>query len=526
MPIRAAVIIVVLLCPLCFSADWPQWGGRDNRNNISDEKDLPDGFVPGANVSSGGAVDLSTARNVRWVARLGSNCYGNPTVAGGRVFVGTDDQTVVEDSRLQRARGGLVKCFDEKTGRLLWQLVTPERTGLPKQFHFSQQYLGCCSSPTVEGDRAYVIASDGNVLCLDVRGQADGNQGPFMDEGKYMVGPGKPAVALKPTDADIIWKTDLIDDVGVAPHDATSCSILIHGDVLYLGTSNGVDQGHEKIVRPDAPAFVALDKKTGRLLAREHEGLSSRLFHCQWSSPSLGMVDGKALIFVGGGDGFCYAFEELTSVPEKPIYLKKAWSYDCNPPQYRLRDGQPIRYTAGDKRKKGSPNKNDGTYVGPSDVIATPVFLNNRIYVAIGQDPAHGRGRGMFHCIDATKSGDITQSGRIWTYDALERTIATATIADGLVYITDIAGKMHCLDADTGKPKWVFESKAETWGGALVADGKVYFGNQREFFIMQAGPELKLLGTIRLRAAVYSTPVAANGTVYIATQRHLWAVGK
>ena len=247
------------------------------------------------------------------------------------------------------------------------------------------------------------------------------------------------------------------------------------------------------------------------------------MFHAQWSSPSLGKVGKKALVCVGGSDGFCYAFEALNKVPAKPATLKTAWKYDCNPPNYRFRDGQPVRYMAGDKRKKDSPNKNDGTYVGPSEIIATPVFYHDRVYVAIGEDPAHGRGKGMLHCIDATKTGDITQSGRIWTYDGMDRTIATAAVADGLVYIPDIAGRLHCLDAETGKCYWVYETKTETWGGPLVADGKLYFGNQKEFFVMATGKEARVLSRVRLGSPVYSTPIAANGVVYAASQNYLWA---
>src|SRR6202022_3003169 len=106
---------------------------------------------------------------------------------------------------------------------------------------------------------------------------------------------------------------------------------------------------------------------------------------------------------------------------------KKVWSYDCNPPSYKVRDGKPIHYTDGDRRRPRSPNKDDGLYVGPSEIIATPVFYKDRVYVAIGQDPMHGRGRGMLHCIDATKTGDITETGRAWASAGLARTTAPAT---------------------------------------------------------------------------------------------------
>ncbi|NLY00179.1 MAG: PQQ-binding-like beta-propeller repeat protein [Rhodopirellula sp.] len=528
MPHRGFITGLVLAgCAIAFTAaaaDWPQWGGGDSRNMASSETGLPDGFVPGSKSSDGSGIDLATTKNVRWTARLGSAAYGNPTVAGGRVFVGTDDLTVAEDPRFKRTRGGIVKCLDEASGRLLWQLVVPVRTHVPEGLLFGHQHLGICSSPAVEGDRVYVVTSAAEVVCLDVKGQSNGNDGPFVDEGQYMVGPDQTAVGVKAADGDIVWRFDLIDELGIRPHDATSCSILVYGDLLYLSTSNGVDKPHEKVLAPHAPAIVALDKRTGKLAAVEDEKLSSRLYHCQWSSPSLGEVANKPLVFFGGGDGCCYAFEARSQTADPPAPLVKVWSYDCNPPEYLYRDGKRIPYYQGDRRKANSPNKNDGKYVGPSQIIATPVFDRGRVYVAIGQDPAHGRGKGLLHCIDATKTGDITRTGRIWTYDGLDRTIGTATVSEGLVYVVDVAGRLHCIDADTGEPCWVYETNSEAWGSPLVADGKVFFGTKNGFYIVAAGRELRRLNKIQLGSPMYSSPIIANGTLYVASQRYLWAV--
>jgi len=214
----------------------------------------------------------------------------------------------------------------------------------------------------------------------------------------------------------------------------------------------------------------------------------------------------------------------LAEAPAQPVPLRKVWSFDCNPPHYRLRDGKPIPYYDGDKRKHNSPNKNDGLYVGPSQIIATAVFEAGQVYVAIGQDPAHGRGRGMLHAIDAAGSGDITISGRLWSYDGLDRSIGTVAVAGGLVYALDVAGRLHCVDAQSGQPCWVHETKAEAWGSPLVADGKVFFGNQKSFFIMRHGREPVVLSEIRLGSPVYSSAIAANGVLYVASQKYLWAV--
>ena len=91
--------------------------------------------------------------------------------------------------------------------------------------------------------------------------------------------------------------------------------------------------------------------------------------------------------------------------------------------------------------------------------------------------------------------------------------MATAAIHDGLVYVTDLSGRLYCLEADTGRCLWTHDTDAETWGGALVADGRLYFGNKKGLHVLRAGREAAPLEKIPLGAAAYSTPVAANGAL-------------
>jgi outer membrane protein assembly factor BamB len=519
------VTLGAIISPLIgLAADCPQWGGQDGRNMVCGEKGLVDWFEPGKKSPQGDGIDMATTQNVKWVVRLGSQTYGNPTIAHGRVFVGTNDEDL-SDPRFEATRGGLLKCLDEATGKLLWQLVVPKRTGMPPTMLFDHLALGVCSAPTVDGDRIYIVTNRNEVVCLDINGMADGNQGPFVDEAHFAVPSDKPPVPPGAKDADILWRFDMIDEGLSWPQDAANCSIVVHGDLVYVCTANGVDKSHDKVPLPLAPSLIVLEKKTGRLVGVDDEKIGTRLFHGQWCSPSLGTVGDKSLLFFGGGDGICYAFETMEAMSKSPSLLKKAWSYDCNPPEFRFKDGEPIHYRDGDKRRKHG-NTNDGSFVGPSEIIATPVFYNNRIYVAVGQDPSHGRGKGILHCIDATKTDDITHSGKIWSYTDIDRTISTVSIADGLLYIADVAGRLHCLDAETGKPYWVYDTKAEIWGSTLVADGKVYLGTKKDLLVFAAGKEAKLINEIYLGSPMYNTPVAANGVLYIASQRYLWAVEK
>jgi outer membrane protein assembly factor BamB len=302
--------------------------------------------------------------------------------------------------------------------------------------------------------------------------------------------------------------------VGVFPHNVSSCSPLIHGDILHTATSNGVDWSHTNIPGKFVPGLIALDKNTGKLLGEEASGVSERVLHASWSSPAIGPVNGKDILVWGGGDGFAYGFDPKPVMDEDEGFpvLKELWRYDGNPPHYRVdENGNPRKYA---------------TFKGPSEIIGTTVIHDGLVYAIIGQDPEHGDGVGRLSCIDPSKTGD--QSGQaVWTYDEIGRSISTPSIADGLVFAAEYDGDIHCVDAKTGKPYWVHETGSRVWASTLVADGKVFLGTEDgEVVILAASKEKKLLGTIELHAPIYSSAVAANETLYVGTQTHLYAIGK
>jgi outer membrane protein assembly factor BamB len=516
-PFVAAAVAASTLFSLSAGAeDWPMWGGKPARNMYCPAKNLPERFTKSGSgdikfKNGTEEVDRSNTENLKWVAKLGGQSYGNVTVAGGRVFIGTNN----ENPRDPRSIGdrSILLCLDEKTGNLLWQLVIPKlASGKVNDW----ESLGLLSSSTIEGDRLFVVSSRCEALCLDVDGMANGNDGPFKDEAKYVVkdvvlDKGKPTerpappIEPGPKDADLIWRYDMIDELGVFPHNASDCAPLVIGDLVYVNTSNGQDWGHSNIPSPNSPSLIALDKRTGELMGEDDAKIGPHIFHGQWCSPSAGVVNGRQLIFLGGGDGICYAFDPKPVKEGDTSYIKKVWWYDCNPPE---------------RKKFKYPDAE-----GPSEINATPVFWKNRIYTAVGQDPEHGEGVGILTCIDATKTGDITKTGKIWSYDKIHRSLSTASITpEGLLFIADFSGYLHCFDAETGKLYWTHDLKAHIWGSTLVADGKVYLGDEDgDLMVFEASKEKKLLSTTNLGAPVYSTPVTANGVLYISSNTHLFA---
>ena len=520
---RAACSLTVLLAGLAFThaEDWPRWGGNDpGRNMYSTAKGLPDKFGPVTPDKQGHFtfsfkpgtedVDLSGVANVKWVVKLGSQTYGNPVVANGKVFVGTNNATP-RDPKYKEDRSCLY-AFNEYNGDFLWQLAVPKlASGKVNDW----EYLGILASPNVEGGKVWVVTNRCEVVCLDAEGLTNGNQGPFKDEAKYLGGPGKPSIEPGPKDADILWRYDMMDELGAYPHNASNCSVITLGDKLFACTSNGQDWTHVNVPSPQSPSFIMLDKSTGELLAEDDAKIGTNIKHGQWTSPSLGKVNGKDQVYFGGGDGILYAFGTEPVKEGDSTFMKKVWWFDAVPEEYKKdKAGKLIKYPAAD---------------GPSEINATPVFYKNRVYVAIGQDPEHGEGVGRLVCVDATKTGDITKSGLIWDFKEIHRSISTVSIdpANGLLFIADFSGFLYCLDAETGKKQWEYDMKAHMWGSTLVADGKVYLGDEDgDVCVFASDKKMKLLSEVNMGFPVYSTPIVANGVLYIGTQTYLMAIGE
>ncbi len=442
--------------------DWPMWGGNPQRNMSSPTKNLP------------AAWNIQTGKGIKWKADLGSTSYGNPIVTNGKIFLGTNNDNP-KNPAITGDRGVLL-CLREADGKFLWQAVSDK---LEAAFDWPEQ--GVCSSPAVEGSRLYYVTNRGELVCLDTEGFLDGkNDGAFQDE-----------IYKGPTDADIIWKLDMMKELGIRQHNMANSSPAIWADLIFVETSNGLDENNEKLPAPLAPSFIAVNKNTGKVVWQDNSP-GEKILHGQWSSPALGDVAGIMQVFFPGGDGWLYGFEAKTG--------KKLWRFNMNP--------------------KDAVWPKTLNYI-----ISTPVFFEGKIYLAAGQDPENGEGIGHMYCIDPGKSGDITESGRIWHYDKIRRSISTAAIADGLIYISDFTGFLHCLDIVTGKPYWTYDMLAAIWGSPFVADGKVYLGDEDgDLAIFQAGKDLKQIAEINMGNAVYGTPIAANGVLYIMTRNTLYAI--
>lgn len=509
---RLAALICVYLCSSAVPSpaaaeDWPIWGKDASRNMVAPNAGpIPHDFYPGDEIGRTGKIDPKTQKKIKWVAKLGSQAFGNPVVSQGKILVGTNN----ESPRNAKYKGdrSVFYCLDEKTGDLIWEFSL-HKLGAGKVSDW--EFLGMCSSPAVVGDRVYVVTNLCEIVCLDLHGLSNGNQG-FQNEGQYYAGKGKPAIKLEATDADVIWRYDMREELNVFPHNITSNSCLVIDGVVYVATSNGVDWSHINVPTPNAPSLIALDAKTGELVGEDGSGIGPNILHCNWSSPAFGMFAGKPTVVFGAGDGFLYGYDPKAEEDEEGfLILPERWKIDGNLPEYRFdKDGKAIPYA---------------TPPGPNEFIATPVVHNGLVYAAIGQDPEHGEGVGALSCVDPSQVDAKGVAKLVWRNTDITRTISTVSVVDGLVYAADYAGKLFCMDASTGEVKWEHDTLGHIWSSTLVADGKVFLGNEDGILtILKAGPKKELLAEIEFPAPIYSSAIVANGVLYMATQSHLYAI--
>lgn len=506
--------------------DWLMFGGTTQRNQVNlHVKNLPTTWN----------VEPGKRKNFKWVAELGSKAWAGPVIAGGRIFIGTNNQ-LLRDPKWTRPRlgskgkplfdklgkpvlepidMGVLMCFREADGRFLWQAAHEKlATGSVNDW----PYEGLCSMPAVEGDRLYYVSNRCEVICASV------------ETGKA------------------IWTLDMIKELGVFPHCASGCSPLIVDDLVMVVTGNGVNEDHIHIPAPKAPSFLAVNKKSGKRAWHDNSPtvkqvgidrdqpddfkkqvikLKNRgelLLHAQWSSPAAALVNREWQIVFPGGDGWLYAF-----TPQG----KLIWKFDANPKNATW-------HIAG----RGDR----------SEFVGTPVIHNNRVYIGLGQDPEHGAGEGHLWCIDMTKKGDVSaelldgdrivknpNSAAIWHYGGIiedkkeqerlqrtyrfNRTVSTCAVHDGLVYAADIGGVLHCIDADTGKLQWEHDTEAMNYSSPYVADGKVYLGSDsKTVFVFQHGRQKKLLSEVEMPGRLRAVPVANNGALYLTTENRLCAI--
>lgn len=237
-------LIITLLSAIatCTAAadDWPQWRGP-RRDAVSRETgllaDWPD---------SGPAI--------AWRASGIGAGYASIVIEGGRVYtIGQRDGDL------------FATALDEADGAIVWSRKIGQTTRDP------------CSTPTIDGDRLFVLDPDGELLCLDLvtgdtlwqrsfvddfggrmmSGRGYG-ESPLVDGDRVTCTPGGPEAAMVALDkltGEVVWKAT-IPDVGPAGRDGMGFSSIVVAEVA----------GVRQYVQLMGRGLVGIDARDGRWL--------------------------------------------------------------------------------------------------------------------------------------------------------------------------------------------------------------------------------------------------------------------
>ena len=331
--------------------------------------------------------------------------------------------------------------------------------------------------------------------------------------------------------------------------------------VLLLNTSNGPDESHVKIPAPNAPNFLALDAKTGRVIWKDNSAGESIVVggsscSCSGASPSVAMLGGVTQAIFTGKEGWVYGYDFADLKLGKTTLL---WQFDCNP--------KTAKYSLGQKCRRNT-------------LMGSPVVADGRVYVATGHNPEHGEGEADLWCIDPTRRGDLSSelvfnksfeigekpiphkplcacetdkgdfvrpnpnSGAIWHFatadrngngngkidfeETFHRSLGSPVIHDGLLFIADASGLLHCLDSKTGAGQWTHDLMSAVYSTCVIADGHVLIGDEDgdlEIF-KAARTKQSLFGDTppNFSGPIYATPAVVDGTLFIATKDSLVAI--
>jgi len=424
--------------------------------------------------------DISTGRNIVWSRELGHPTYGRPVVAGDAVYVGTDNERHMNPDFQEES--GVLMAFRATDGAFLWQDVAPRVDRGLREFVLPST----TSAAYVEGNRLFYVTAECQLRSLDTQGFRDGeNTGPYREE-----------VFRDSAAADIVWELDMCSRLGVFLHEASNSEVLPVGDLLMVSTSNGQNEGHLRVPSPRAPSLIAVDKHSGEVIWRAI-GAGGQVLHGQWSSPVAANVSGRTLVLFGGGDGWLRAYDAASG--------HEVWRFDGNPKDARWLPRPGV--------------------LSRSSIIASPVFADGRVFIAMGQSPGHGNGPSLIYAISPNGQGDVTRSRLLWTSREVGRVVGTPVVKDGLLYVADLGGTIHCLDAATGAHVWKHETDEEIWGCLLLAGDRLYVGTAGgNMTVLRAGRRKELLAQIEMDAALYARPALVGDAMYLATARRLYLI--
>ena len=433
------------------------------------------------------AADLITPIEVKndascvvWRANIGRDA-GTPVVVGDCVVVGSDNNS--DDNGDQR---GCVYCFENATGKLRWK-------SLHERIVDRNRDIGCglIEKPATDDSSVFYFNNRAEVICESLAAARNGH---------------------KPSRK---WKVDLPKDHGVFFRVSVDVfnpypSPLLVGDTVYCVTGNGSihagssPRGKSGFVPfPDAPSFIALDAKSGKV-KWSSSAPGENIFFGQWGSPAYVEVDGQKAILFPGGDGILYALDPTTG--------KKKGALNLNP-------------NANTKWKQ--TERGDGQLVLNKPLVTK----DGLIFVGMHNGICSGtRGRpqtGAIVCVDAR----ALLSGRkseLWRFenDLFEGTIGDLAIVNNILFAVGESGSVVALDSNNGRCHWFVEGDGavQLCAGITARQKRIYVPSGEKLIVYEASREPRVVEKYNFDNRIHGAVTFDDASMFVSTYGSLWRI--
>ena len=136
---------------------------------------------------------------------------------------------------------------------------------------------------------------------------------------------------------------------------------------------------------------------------------------------------------------------------------------------------------------------------------------------------------GTLYAVDATGSGDVSSTHIRWSVNQVPEGIGSPVIVGTHLYRLHTPNILKCWEAATGKQVYAerLEGLSSTWASPVVdPNGRIYFASGGKSYVIQSGPEFRVLAVNSLGDANHPSPAVANSRMFLEGMKELFCIGK
>ncbi len=462
-------------------------------------------FTPITSSVAGESVEVievgerSAGDFVLWTQDIGHAAAAIARAEGAEVIIATNQfPNPAEIATPQRIAGGAVLCFESQNGTVRWGITHAHQD---RDDSIVRSFAGVTSRPTIDGDRVFYVSNRGELICLDLEGLLD-EEDDGLPEDEH---------AGEGTTADVVWRLDMISELGVFRVDSAAgnphCSPFVWEDIVFCVTGNGSafgagpPAGEYHVRAPNAPSFIAVKRESGDVLWSSKAPGKNLVY--SWSSPVVWTGGSEPVVIFPGGDGVLYCFAARTGELKAQIDLNKA----------------------------------DATYWARGRgtrcfFIAPLVIEQNTIYAGLATD-LYGKTFDAPLVAVSLRERDGLTASVAWSFHDrdFDCTYSRAIVHGPLVFTaSEDTGSVFAIDRATGKRR---KSLVGVIGGprvngfpsmCITADGLLWIPTPDGLLGVTADEQMNDTAVLEFDQPLIGSPLESGGVLYVPTKSRLYAL--